>query len=299
MTEDRLRKISTVTIWGAAANILLAALKFLGGILGRSSAMMADALHSLSDLVSDVVVLAMVRLSSKKKDSTHEYGHGKFETLGTAFVAFLLLAIGVKMVVEGVSKVWSVFQGETLEVPGTIAFVVALVSIAVKELLYRWTDRVGKKCDSPATLTNAWHHRTDALTSVAAALGIGLARALGGRWAVLDPLVCCGISLFVFYIAIKMAIPALNELADASLPGETESRIKDILGSVDGIKNVHELKTRRNGNDIIIDAHIVVDPEMSVREAHSITVKAETALRQALGQSTQISLHVEPSVDAE
>lgn len=295
---DRQKEIVRVTLWGSAVNIILAAVKLAAGIIGRSSAMIADALHSLTDLLSDVVVLVMVRISSRSSDRGHEYGHGKFETLATVFVSLLLLAVGVKMVVDGIGQVWSVVNGGTLAVPGRIAFVVALLSVALKEILYQWTAAVGKRCDSPATVTNAWHHRTDALSSVAAALGIGLARLLGGKWAVLDPLTCCGISLFIFYVAIKMAVPALNELTEAALPEETESRIRDILGSIEGIENVHALKTRRNGRAVIVEAHVVVDPGMTVLRAHALTEIAEDALRAELGDQTQISLHVEPSVDS-
>lgn len=289
-------EISKVTLWGAAANIALAAFKLFAGLLGRSSAMMADALHSLSDLVSDVVVLVMVRVSSKEKDRTHEYGHGKFETIATAFVAFLLFLAGIKMIAEGVSKVRFVIRGGSIDSPGMISLVAALVSITVKEILFQWTARVGRRNDSPAVVANAWHHRTDALSSVAAAMGIGLALLLGGRWTVLDPLVCCGISLFIFYIALKMFLPALNELTEGSLPEDTEQEIKAIISSVDGVQDVHAMKTRRMGPSMIIDSHIVVNPAMSVLEAHDITVIAEKRIRERFGDSTQVSIHVEPDI---
>lgn len=289
-------EISKVTLWGAAANIALAAFKLFAGLLGRSSAMMADALHSLSDLVSDVVVLVMVRVSSKEKDRTHEYGHGKFETIATAFVAFLLFLVGIKMIAEGVSKVRFVIRGGSIDSPGMISLVAALVSITVKEILFQWTARVGRRNDSPAVVANAWHHRTDALSSVAAAMGIGLALLLGGRWTVLDPLVCCGISLFIFYIALKMFLPALNELTEGSLPEDTEQEIKAIISSVDGVQDVHAMKTRRMGPSMIIDSHIVVNPAMSVLEAHDITVIAEKRIRERFGDSTQVSIHVEPDI---
>lgn len=296
---NREQTISRVTVWGAVANTLLAAIKLVAGIIGRSSAMMADAIHSLSDLVSDVIILAMVKVSSKEKDHDHEYGHGKFETLATIAVALLLLVVGAKLMAEGIGKISTVLKGGSIEVPGSIAFWTALISVLTKELLYQWTARTGRRVNSPAMITNAWHHRTDALSSIGSAIGIGGAMMLGGQWAILDPLVCCAISILIFYIAVKMGIPALDELTEAALPREMEEKIVSIMLSVKGIEDVHALKTRKNGPDIIIEAHIVVDPKMSVAAAHRLTVLAENAIRESFGAETQISLHVEPSVEAE
>lgn len=296
---QRSKTITRVTIWGAVGNVLLTAFKFVAGILGHSSAMVADAIHSLTDLVSDVVVLVMVKISSRGVDRNHDYGHGKFETMATVVVVLLLLVVGGRLMAEGISKIRVVAQGGELPVPGMIALWAALVSIAVKEGLYQWTARVGKKVDSPAMITNAWHHRSDALSSIGAALGIGGAVAFGGKWAVLDPIVCCAISLFIIVIAIKMAIPALHELTDGSLPEAEEKEIADLITSVSGMKGVHDLRTRRSGHVMIIDAHIVVEPSMPVSEAHHLTVLAENAVRERFGGETQISLHVEPAEDAE
>lgn len=297
--DSRTGSISRVTIWGAVINLLLAALKFVAGFVGRSSAMMADAVHSLSDLVSDIVVLAMVRVSSKGKDSSHDYGHGKFETVASAFISLVLLSVGVKLMTDGVKDIIKVAQGGEIEVPGRIALYAALVSIAVKEILYRWTAAVGRKFESPAVIANAWHHRTDALSSVASALGIGVAILLGGKWVILDPLVCCVISVFIVVVAVKMVIPAINELTEASLPDDVEEEIVGIIRSVEGVDDVHALKTRKNGTSVIIDSHIVVNPAMTVSEAHGITVLAEERLRARFGPETQISIHVEPSRESD
>lgn len=300
MTNDeRGHVISSVTVWGAAANLVLSALKMAAGILGRSSAMMADAVHSLSDLVSDVVVLVMVRVASKGKDKSHDYGHGKFETLATVVVSLLLLIVGARLMAGAIRSIRFVIDGGVLEAPGMIALWAALVSIAVKEILYQWTSRVGRKVDSSAMVANAWHHRSDALSSVGSALGIGGALLLGGRWTVLDPIVGGIISIVIIVVAVQMAIPAVNELTEASLPDDVEDEILSIIESVEGVDNVHDLRTRRSGPDIIIDVHIVVDPEMSVRDAHDITSVAETAVRQKYGESTQLSIHVEPNIDSE
>ena len=297
--KDRERELSNVTLWGAVANVLLAFAKLAAGLWGRSSAMVADAVHSFSDLLSDVVVIVMVKLSSKDRDKSHDYGHGKFETLATVTVALMLVAVAVKLMVEGVKEIVSVLEGDTVSIPGKIALWAALTSIAVKEALYQWTVRVGRRYNSSAVAANAWHHRTDALSSIGAAVGIGCALLLGGKWVILDPIVCCAISVFIFIAALQMSIPALSELTDASLTDEVEAEISGIIQSVPGVGNVHNLKTRRNGPDIIIDAHMVVAPEMTVSEAHKLTIIAEKLLRERFGAGTQIMLHVEPSVESD
>lgn len=295
---NREKSIVRVTVWGAVANVVLAVAKLVAGIVGRSAAMTADAIHSFSDLVSDVIVLVMVKVASRGNDKDHEYGHGKFETLATVAVALLLLAVGGKMLADGVSRIAGFFRGEQMVVPGMIAFWAALVSIAVKEALYQWTAHVGRKFDSPAVVTNAWHHRSDALSSVGSAVGIALASLLGGKWAIMDSVVACAISIFIIRIGVKMALPALRELTEASLPEETENEIREVILSVDGVLDVHAMKTRKAGPDIIIESHIVVDPEMTVFQAHLLTEYAEDRLRERFGQKTQISLHVEPSVES-
>ncbi len=296
---DRTKRISTVTLWGASANLLLCVFKMVAGILGASAAMVADAVHSLSDLVSDAVVLVMVRISSRKTDRNHGYGHRKFETLATMAVSLILLLVGARLLAGSAIKIKDALEGRSPEAPGMISLWAALLSIAVKEILYQWNSREGRKLDSPAMIANAWHHRSDALSSVGSALGIGGAILLGGGWTVLDPVAGCIISIVIMVVAVKMAIPALNELTDASLPEEMERNIVRIMESVPGAGCAHELKTRRSGPNIIIDAHIVVDPDMNVREAHKITSEIERALCSEFGQGTQINIHIEPGLDAD
>lgn len=298
MTEERTRKIERVTIGGAVVNIILTAAKLAAGLLGRSSAMIADAVHSLTDLISDVIILVLTRISAKGKDVSHDYGHGKFETLATVVVAILLLVVGAELMAGGVGKINDLINGKEIGTPSMIALYAAIASVMAKEILYQWTARVGRKVNSPAVITNAWHHRTDALSSVAAALGIGFAIALGGKWVVLDPIVCCAISIFIIFIAVKMAVPAIHELTEGSLPDNMEQQIIEIIQQTKGIENVHNLKTRRSGPNIIIDAHLVVNPEMTVAEAHEITELAENAIFEEFGAETQISLHVEPSIES-
>lgn len=296
--ENREGKIMSVTIWGAVANLALTLAKLAAGIFGRSTAMAADAVHSFSDLISDAVVLIMVKVAGKEKDKSHDFGHGKFETLATLAVSLLLLVVGVSLMSKGIEKIRFVAAGGIIEKPGMIALWAALFSIVVKEILYQWTARVGRAVNSQTMIANAWHHRSDALSSVGALAGIGGAIFLGGKWTVLDPIVGCIISIVIIVVSVKISIPAINELTDASLPEETEDRITKIIHSVKGVDNVHNLKTRQSGSSTIIDAHIVVNPQMSVAVAHEITVEIEKALCAAFGEQTQISIHVEPEREA-
>ena len=297
---SRIAQLKHITVIGAVVNLLLSVLKLVAGILGASAAMIADAVHSFSDLLSDGVVLVMVHLGGQDADAEHDFGHGKFETFGTLIVACLLIAVGLSLCYHGIQEISSILnpQSSILSAPSWLAFWAALISIIVKEALYQWTYRVGKALDSPVVVANAWHHRTDALSSVGALLGIGGAILLGGRWVILDPIVCVIISIVIVYIAIKMMIPAVSELLDASLPDAVEQEIVTIALSVQGVEDIHELKTRRSGSDMLASLHLVVDGAISVHQAHDIATAVEQALRQRFGKM-QLSIHIEPSVDAQ
>lgn len=297
--NKREKEIRRITIAGAVVNIVLTTLKIIAGILGRSAAMIADGVHSLSDLFSDVIVLIFTHISSKGKDRDHSFGHGKFETLATLIVSVMLVVVGADFMAKGVRKIIGVLNGEMIPVPGMVALWAAAASIAAKEILYHVTARVGKKINSPVVMANAWHHRSDAFSSIGALAGIGGAIILGDRWAILDPLASCGISIAIIAVAVKMALPSLAELLEASLPEDMENEIKEIGMSVEGVDDIHELKTRRNGISVIIDAHVVVDPDMTVVQAHDISTAVETALRSRFGAETQINIHVEPGKEAE
>lgn len=295
---DREKEIRNITLWGAFVNVVLTVFKILAGVLGRSSAMIADGVHSLSDLLSDVVVLVFTRISSKGQDRDHSFGHGKFETLATLIISILLVSVGANLLSSGVRNIIGVINGEILERPGYVALVAAVVSIVAKEIIYHATVRTGRKTGSTAVIANAWHHRSDAFSSVGSLIGIGGALVLGDKWTVLDPLASCVISVAIIVVAVKMAMPSLAELLEASLPEEIEDEILATASSVEGVNDVHELKTRRNGMSFIIDAHIAVDPDISVVEAHDIATNVENALRERYGRETQINIHVEPSADA-
>lgn len=296
--KSRASQIQSITLWGALANTLLTVLKFLAGILGGSAAMVADAVHSASDLVSDIIVVIFARISAQGRDSGHDYGHGKFETLATLVVSVLLLVAGVEMAISAYKKICIVISGDSIPAPGSIALWAALLSIFTKEVLYQWTVRVGKRLSSQAVIANAWHHRTDAFSSVGSLLGIGGAIWLGGRWTVLDPVACAVISIVVVVVAVHMAVPALSELTEASLSAEIKEKIRNIACSVEGVRGMHALKTRQCGSYCIVEFHIVVDPQMSILAAHDITLEIEKRLKQTFGNEMQISIHVEPSDDA-
>lgn len=297
--KEREKKVTRVTLAGSIVNLFLSVFKILSGVFGRSAAMVADGVHSLSDLMSDVVVLVFIRVSSKGKDREHEFGHGKFETLATVVVSLILVVVAANLISSGVSSIRSVISGEVLPTPGWIALVAAAVSVVSKEVLYRVTVKVGREVDSPVTVANAWHHRSDAFSSIGSLAAVGGAILLGQKWTVLDPIASCVIGVMIIVVAVKMVVPSLQELLDASLPEDVEREIMDIIISVDGVCSAHGLKTRRNGTSVVMEAHIVVNPDITVEKAHEISTDVERAIRAKLGGQTQIALHVEPSADAE
>ena len=294
-TIIRKRELMRITFVGSVGNLILLLFKFVAGIWGHSSAMLADAVHSLSDFVTDVVVIVFVNISSKPKDAGHDYGHGKYETLATSIIGLALLVVGVSLFWDSLHKVFDYWVlGEPLESPGWIALMAALVSILIKELLFQITYRVGKRQNSQAVIANAWHHRSDALSSIGTTLGIGGAILLGPDWHVLDPLAAMVVSVFIVKVSLELMIPAINDLLEQSLPKEVENEILSIISENPKVKEPHNLRTRRIGNDFAIEVHIRVDGDMSVREAHALTKEIERKLYQKYGNTTHVVIHVEP-----
>lgn len=292
--DSRLKTIYRVTMVGLAVNVLLALVKLAAGFIGRSEAMVADAFHSVSDLATDVVVIAFARLASKPQDESHAYGHGKYETLAAMVIAVVLLGVGVMILVESLRAILVVIHGGVLPRPETYVPVVALVSVVVKEALYRYTDRAGRKIDSAAVRANAWHHRSDALTSVGTLLGISAASFLGEAWRVADPIAASVVSLFIFKVGFDLLVPALQEMLEKSLPRETEQEILRIVTADRAVGDPHHLRTRRIGAAMSIEIHIRVDGAMSVSEAHMLTVDMEHRLKARFGEQTFIAIHIEP-----
>lgn len=292
---DRMKEVYRVTIWGSIINVVLLILKFAAGILGHSAAMIADAIHSLTDFATDAVVLVCVTLGSKPVDKSHDYGHGKFETLATAVIALALLAVGVMICYSGVVKTYgAMVLGETLEQPGMVALIAAVVSIVLKEWAFRFTVSVGRRCDSQAVMANAWHHRSDALSSVGTMFGIGGAIFLGPRWAVLDPLAAIVVSVFIVRASLGLIKQAVDELTDASLPEATENEIMEIAGKDEGVQEIHNLRTRRIGNSIAIDMHVRMLGSTTLFDAHQRATNIEHRLKDRYGKGTYVNVHLEP-----
>lgn len=298
-TIAREKKIRNVTLWGALVNLVLTGLKLLAGVLGHSAAMLADGLHSLSDLLSDAVVLIFTHISSKGEDRDHSFGHGKFETFATLIVSVMLIVVGAGLMKSGVCSIINVLHGEVLPSPGYIALAAAAISIISKEILFKVTSKVGRNVESPIVIANAWHHRSDAMSSVGSLIGIAGAMLLGSKWTILDPLAACAISIAIIVVAVKMGLPSIEELLEASLPEDVEYEIRETASAVPGVRNIHALKTRRNGVSYIIDAHILVDPQISVVESHEIASQVENALSSRYGKETQVNIHVEPDIAGE
>lgn len=296
---ERTKEITKVTLIGSVVNIVLTAFKIVAGIVGKSTAMLADGIHSLSDLITDIIVVVFVHISGKGRDKDHDYGHGKFETFATLIIALMLLVVATELMSSGIKKIRDILNGVPVATPGMIAVWAAVASIVMKEALYQYTARMGKKLESPMVVANAWHHRSDALSSIGSLLGIAGAIFLGHKFLILDPLAGCLISIFILIMAVKMSIPAIKELLDVSLPDEIEDKIVQTAMSVPGVKDLHHLQTRREGPYIIIEGHLVVPSDMSLKEAHDISKKVEEALWKEYGKETQISLHIEPEDDAD
>lgn len=263
--------------------------------MGKSAAMIADSIHSLSDFATDIVILWGFRIVKKPADKDHDYGHGKFETLVTTITGLSLLGAGAGIFWNGTSKIFLAIKGEVIPQPGLIAFAAAVISIVSKEWLYRYTIRVGTKIDSQAIIANAWEHRSDAFASIGAMLGIGGAIVLGNRWHVLDPIAAVIVSLFVVRIAVSIALGSIGELLEESLSAETEKEILQIIRDTPGAKNPHDMKTRKIGNNIAIDIHVKVDKSLSVVQGHDVATRIEERIKKSFGKETFISVHIEPA----
>ena len=293
-SEIRIRRIYRMTFVGFAVNLVLSLLKLVAGVFGRSGAMIADAVHSFSDLATDIVVIVFARISAKPRDDGHDYGHGKYETLATILISIALGIVGVGILADSIRAIRVVIDGGLLPRPGLIALVAAVLSIAAKEILYRYTVREGRAIDSPSVVANAWHHRSDALSSLGTLVGIGCAYFLGERWRIADPIAALIVAVFIFKIAFDLIRTGLGELLEKSLPEETEQEILRIVTADPAVREPHNLRTRRIGAAIAIEVHVRVDGAMTVACSHALTVAIERRLRARFGEGTMIAIHVEP-----
>ena len=292
--HTRQQRIYQVTLLGSIVNVFLLLIKLAAGLLGHSSAMVADAIHSLSDFLTDIVVILFVRWSGKPADEDHDYGHGKYETIATSLIGMALLIVAIGLGWNSMQTMWQWFTGYTLPLPKTIALLTALISIVLKEWIFRITRRVARLTDSQALEANAWHHRSDALSSIAALAGIGGAILLGGQWAVLDAVAALAVSIYIAVMAIRLIRQSYGELLEESLPAETERHIREIVYGDNHVNDVHNLYTRRIGSSIAIEMHLRLPGSMSLKEAHDHVSAIEDRLIETYGDNTHIMIHIEP-----
>ena len=293
--QPRDRRIYRITLAGSIVNVVLLVFKFAAGILGHSAAMIADAIHSLSDFLTDIIVIVFVRLSSKPADRDHDYGHGKYETLATSVIGLALAVVAVLIGWDGIEKIADALQGNRLESPGIIALWAALLSITLKEWIFRATRKVANEVKSKALEANAWHHRSDALSSVGTAIGIGGAVMLGDGWAILDPIAAIVVCVLIIVTAFRIIRQASGELLEESLPEETEDRIEKIVYQDTLVSDIHKLHTRRIGNIIAIEMHLRMPAGITLAESHVHATAIEQSLKTEFGKGTHIMLHIEPT----
>ena len=291
---ERSKEIYKVTLIGGAVNVILLLFKFVAGIIGHSAAMVADAVHSLSDFVTDVIVILFIRISGKPQDKGHDYGHGKYETLAMTIIGLALLAVATGILYSGITKIVHWAKGGELAAPGTLALWAALLSIGLKEAVYHYSMVKARQLNSQAVEANAWHHRSDALSSIGTAIGIGGAIFLGQRWTVLDPVASVIVGLFIVHVSVSLLRNGIGDLMEQSLPAEVEAEILQLGSSVDGVTEPHDLRTRRIGNHYAIELHILMDGQIPLKEAHDKASEVEDILMQHYGEDTHVVVHVEP-----
>ncbi len=294
---DRTKDIYRVTLVGSVINVVLLLFKFVAGIIGHSAAMLADAVHSLSDFVTDVVVLVFIHISGKPQDKSHDYGHGKYETLAMTLIGVALLLVALGILNSGAMKIKLWLDGEQLEAPGTIALWAALLSVVLKEGVYRYSMIKARQLNSPAVEANAWHHRSDALSSIGTAIGIGGAIFLGQRWTVLDPIASVVVGIFIVKVSVSLLRRGIGDLLEQSLPDAVEEEILQLVAALPGLSKPHDLRTRRIGNHYAIELHILMDGNITLREAHDKASEVEETLKSHYGQETHVAVHVEPKGD--
>ena len=291
---ERCKEIYKVTLVGGAVNVVLLLFKFVAGIVGHSAAMVADAIHSLTDFVTDLIVLVFVRISGKPEDKSHDYGHGKYETLAMTIIGMALLAVAIGIVYSGIEKIVAWAGGAQLEAPGMLALWAALLSVLLKEGVYRYSMVKARQLNSQAIEANAWHHRSDALSSIGTAVGIGGAIFIGQRWTVLDPIASVIVGLFIVKVSIDLLRDGIGDLMEQSLPDVIEDEILGLVASLPDVVEPHDLRTRRIGNHYAIELHILMDGDIPLKEAHDKASEVEDLLRERYGEETHVAVHVEP-----
>lgn len=292
---ERVRLAARVTWLSVGVNILLMAGKFAVGLLGHSAAMVADAVHSASDFATDFAVMVGMRLAGRPQDHDHPYGHGKYETLAAILVGIALCGVGLMISFHAGEALYAAARhGRYPQRPELIALWAGLVSIAAKEVLYQLTAKVARQTANDALLANAWHHRSDALSSIATSAGAGAAALFGGKWALLDPIAAIAVGLILLRLAWSIVRDSLDKLMEHGMSPEENAHILALLESIPELSEPHHLRSRMVGAVAVIEVHFRVDPEMTVREGHELASHAEHLLKERFGQDAIVTIHVEP-----
>jgi cation diffusion facilitator family transporter len=287
LLKERKGKIRSITLWGVLANILLMAIKIFSGIFIKSSALIADGFHSLSDLATDFVVLAGTGMSNRPPDEAHPYGHKRFETLATQLVGLILLVAGAGFIWKASA---AVFRREE-NFPGGLMLIVAGISVIAKEVLFVLTRKISRETHSTALYANAWHHRSDSLSSLAVLVG-GIAGLLG--WGYADNVAAIVVGLMIMGVAGKILYEGLIEITEHSVDKESIEKISKILSSEQDVLDWHALRTRRVGGELFVDLHLLVDPKISVKNSHLICEKVEEKIDRELKKPVNVLIHCEP-----
>ena len=290
--ETANKQIRQITYLGVVTNIVLAAIKAVIGFTAGSMALVADSIHSVSDMVTDIVVLLGIHFGAKEPDPEHPYGHGRVETFSALLVALALVAVGIFMIKRASFVIARVHFGQ-MEVKqvGTAVIWAALLSVIVKEALYRINRKVAVKTDSPALYANAWHHRSDALSSIAVVAGFAALR-FGFDYG--DQIATVAVGLMIIIVGVKITGGCVDEFAERAVDSSTIKQIEEIISSETRVRHWHDLRTRSVGREIFIDLHILVDPQLNITEAHEISDSLEYKLHGQMSRPVNITIHIEP-----
>jgi cation diffusion facilitator family transporter len=280
-----------VTLVGTASNLLLSIIKLIGGIIGNSAALVADAVHSISDLLTDVIVLITLKIGQKPKDDNHPYGHGKVESLGTTAIGFFVISAGLGLAYEA----WDIIQSGAPRSPELLAAGIALISIFIKEWLFRYTRSVGKKSSSSILLANAWHHRSDAISSIAALIGI--IGSMAG-FPVLDPIAAAMVSFMIIKVGYELTLGGFRDLMDTALNEKDTQKLQTTIDDISGVIKSHDLRTRKIGEGILMDVHIQVDSDLTVTEGHEVGERVRRQLIKNYPNTQDVLVHVDSYDDS-
>ncbi len=292
--KNRLRYQATrkVTLIGMLVNIFLSAAQLIGGVLVHSQALIADGIHTLSDLASDIVVLIAAKVASQEADDDHPYGHGRFETIATVVLGLALAGVAVGIAMNAYGRI---SHPERLLQPQPLALLFAALAIVSKEALYQYTMVIAKKINSKMLQANAWHHRSDAISSIMVALGVAGSVFLKIPW--LDAAAAIVVAIMIFYMGVRLILDSAMELVDTALEPEKMAEIRDYISNIEGVEETHMLRTRKMGNNVLADVHIQVNSYLSVSEGHYIAENVIQKLRKKFPEMHDITVHIDPEDD--